>query len=69
MIPQTIAAIKQRKIGETANMSSIWKYYQGVNAITFIIAITTLFAIAIIVIGVKVFAMARMNPVKSLKEE
>ncbi|MBA4146181.1 MAG: hypothetical protein C0523_10475, partial [Cytophaga sp.] len=50
-------------------MSSIWKYYQGVNAITFIIAIATLFAIATIVIGVKVYTLARMNPVKSLKEE
>ncbi|PZR41318.1 MAG: hypothetical protein DI538_01540 [Azospira oryzae] len=50
-------------------MSSIWKYYQGVNAITFIIAIATLFAIATTVIGVKVCTLARMNPVKSLKEE
>jgi ABC-type antimicrobial peptide transport system permease subunit len=50
-------------------MSTIWKYYQGVNALTFVIAIGLLFIISILTIGYKVFAVATMNPVKTLRDE
>ena len=50
-------------------MGSIWRYYQEVNAVTFIISIGLLFAISIIAIGYKVFMAAVMNPVDSLKDE
>ncbi len=50
-------------------MGSIWRYYQGPNAATFVISIGVLFVISILAIGVKVFKAATMNPVESLKEE
>jgi ABC-type lipoprotein release transport system permease subunit len=53
----------------TVIMGSIWKYYQGVNAITFITAIGLLFTVSLLTIGFKVFSVATMNPVKSLQDE
>ncbi len=50
-------------------MGSIWKYYQGVNAVTFMVAISLLLTISLIVIGFKVITMARMNPVDTLSDE
>jgi putative ABC transport system permease protein len=50
-------------------MGSIWRYYQGANAITFVVSIALLFLISFIAIGYKVFKTATMNPVDSLKEE
>ncbi|MEK6782243.1 MAG: ABC transporter permease [Bacteroidota bacterium] len=50
-------------------MGSIWKYYQGPNAITFGISIGLLFVISFLAIGYKVFKAANMNPVESLKDE
>jgi putative ABC transport system permease protein len=50
-------------------MGSIWRYYQGPNANTFIISILLLFVISFLAIGYKVFKAARMNPVDSLKDE
>ncbi|MEQ1585372.1 MAG: ABC transporter permease [Cyclobacteriaceae bacterium] len=50
-------------------MGSIWRYYQGPNAITFIISIVLLFVISFLAIGYKVYKAATMNPVDSLKEE
>ncbi len=50
-------------------MGSIWRYYQGANAVTFIVSITMLFAICFVAIGYKVAKTAAMNPVDSLKEE
>ena len=50
-------------------MNSIWRYYQGVNAITFIISIGLLFVISFGTIGYKVFTVANMNPVNSLRDE
>jgi len=50
-------------------MGSIWRYYQGPNALTFIISIVLLFIISFIAIGYKVFKAAIMNPVESLKDE
>ena len=50
-------------------MSSIWKYYQGINAATFATAITTMLAVLVLAIGYKVFTVANMNPVKTLRDE
>jgi hypothetical protein len=50
-------------------MGSIWKYYQGVNVVTFIVSIGLLFTISFFAIGYKVFTVATMNPVNSLRDE
>ncbi len=50
-------------------MGSIWKYYQGVNILTFAIAIGLMFFISFVTIGFKIFSVANMNPVKSLRDE
>ncbi|MBL0739806.1 ABC transporter permease [Chryseolinea lacunae] len=50
-------------------MGTIWKYYQGVNGLTFLVSIGILFAVALVTIGYKVFDVATMNPVKSLRDE
>jgi putative ABC transport system permease protein len=50
-------------------MGSIWKYYQGVNSITFIISVGLLFIVSFVTIGYKVFTVATMNPVNTLRDE
>jgi putative ABC transport system permease protein len=50
-------------------MSSIWKYYQGVNAWTFVIAIGLLFTVSFLTIAHKLFSVATMNPVDTLRDE
>jgi ABC-type antimicrobial peptide transport system permease subunit len=50
-------------------MSSIWKYYQGVNVLTFVLAIGLLFVVSFFTIGYKVLTVARMNPVNILRDE
>jgi len=50
-------------------MGSIWKYYQGVNTLTFIASVSLLFATSFIVIGYKIFTVANMDPVKTLRDE
>ncbi|MEO5979600.1 MAG: ABC transporter permease [Chryseolinea sp.] len=50
-------------------MGAIWKYYQGVNVITFCAAISVLAVICVGTIGYKVFSIASMNPVKTLRDE
>lgn len=50
-------------------MGSIWKYYQGPNAETFIISVALLFAASAAAISYKVYKAATMNPVDSLKQE
>ena len=50
-------------------MGSIWRYYQGVNVLTFIVSIGLLFIISFLTIGYKVFTVATMNPVNSLRDE
>lgn len=50
-------------------MGSIWRYYQSPNSITFITSVALLFIICFLAIGYKVFKVATMNPVDSLKEE
>lgn len=52
-----------------ALMSSIWKYYQGVNSVTFVISVGLLFAVSFLTIGYKVFTVASMNPVNTLRDE
>ncbi len=53
----------------TVIMGSIWKYYQRVNALTFISSVSLLFMISFIVIGYKIFTLANMDPVKTLRDE
>ena len=50
-------------------MSTIWKYYQGVNVTTFCFALGVLAVICLGTIGYKVFSIASMNPVKTLRDE
>ena len=50
-------------------LSSIWKYYQGANVWTFLIGIGILFTVSFLTIGYKVFSVATMNPVTSLRDE
>jgi len=52
-----------------AVMGSIWKYYQGANAFSFAIGIALMMIVSIFTIGYKVFAVATMNPVKTLRDE
>ncbi|HEX6226493.1 MAG TPA: FtsX-like permease family protein, partial [Chryseolinea sp.] len=50
-------------------LSSIWKYYQGVNVWTFLAGIGILFLVSFATIGFKIFKVATMNPVNSLRDE
>ncbi len=50
-------------------MSSIWKYHQGVNAWTFVIAIALLFTVSFLTIAHKLFSVATMNPIDTLRDE
>jgi len=50
-------------------MSSIFRYYQSVNAITFITSIALLFFISGITIAYKVYSAASANPVNTLRDE
>jgi putative ABC transport system permease protein len=50
-------------------MKSIWRYYQGVNTMTFIISVSLLLAISLVTVGYKIYSVAVMNPVNSLKDE
>lgn len=52
-----------------ALMGSIWKYYQGSNALTFVLSIVMMFIISAVAIGYKVFSAASMNPVNTLRNE
>ena len=50
-------------------MGSIWKYYQSANVFSFAIGIALMLIVSIFTIGYKVFAVATMNPVKTLRDE
>lgn len=50
-------------------MSSIWKYYQGVNAWTFFIAIGLMFTVSLLTMGKKLFGVAKMNPIDTIRNE
>jgi ABC-type antimicrobial peptide transport system permease subunit len=50
-------------------MGSIWKYYQGVNVWTLVAAIGLLFGISFIAIAHKLFSVARMNPIDTLRDD
>jgi ABC-type antimicrobial peptide transport system permease subunit len=50
-------------------LGSIWKYYQAVNATTFVIAIGLLFTVSVLTIAYKVFGVAKMDPVNTLRDE
>lgn len=50
-------------------MSGIWMYYQTTNVITFVVAIMLMFLISALTICFKVYGVATMNPVKTLRAE
>lgn len=50
-------------------LGSIWKYYQGVNAVTFIVAVGLLLSVSIFTIAYKVIGVAKIDPVKTLRDE
>jgi ABC-type antimicrobial peptide transport system permease subunit len=50
-------------------MNTIWRYYQGVGVMTFVVSVILLFMISFAVVGYKILSVATMNPVKSLKDE
>jgi putative ABC transport system permease protein len=50
-------------------MGTIWKYYQPVNSVTFMISVGIMFVISFITIGYKVYAVATINPVNALRDE
>ena len=52
-----------------ALMGSIWRYYQGVNSVTLSIAVGLLFMVSFVTIAYKVFTVATMNPVSTLRDE
>jgi putative ABC transport system permease protein len=52
-----------------ALMGSIWRYYQGVNSVTFTISVGLLFIVSFVTIAYKVFSVATMNPVSTLRDE
>jgi putative ABC transport system permease protein len=52
-----------------ALMSSIWRYHQAANTLTFIFSITLLFAISALTISYKVYSAAATNPVNTLRDE
>jgi putative ABC transport system permease protein len=50
-------------------MGTIWKYYQGVNIWTLVAAIGLLFAISFMAIAHKLFSVAKMNPIDTLRDD
>lgn len=52
-----------------ALMKSIWRYFQPVNGVTFVTSVVVLFVIAAASVGYKIFTVATMNPVNTLKDE
>lgn len=50
-------------------MGSIWKYYQALNASTFVIAITLMFIASFLTIAQKLLAVAKMNPIDTIRNE
>lgn len=50
-------------------MGSIWRYYQGPGAVTFILSTFALFVVSLASIEYKIYRAATMNPVESLKVE
>ncbi len=55
----------------TANMimGSIWKYYQGANVFTFAASVGLLATVSILTVGYKIYSVATMNPVHTLRDE
>jgi putative ABC transport system permease protein len=50
-------------------MGSIWRYYQGANAWSFVIGIGLLFTVSFLTIARKLHSVAKMNPVDTLRDE
>lgn len=50
-------------------MSAIWKYHQGVNVFTFVIAVAVMFLASIGTIAFRVIGIASTNPVNTLRDE
>jgi ABC-type antimicrobial peptide transport system permease subunit len=51
------------------SMNAAWEYYEKVSPTTFIMSVTMIFFVALITVGYKIVATARMNPVKTLRDE
>jgi putative ABC transport system permease protein len=51
------------------SMNAAWEYYEKVSPTTFITAVTIILFVAFITVGYKIIATARMNPVKTLRDE
>ncbi len=50
-------------------MDSIWDFYQAATLLTFVWSTIILFLVSVLTIGFKVYNTARMNPVKTLRDE
>jgi putative ABC transport system permease protein len=50
-------------------MGSIWKYYQAVNVWTFVVGIGLLFTVCAFTIARKLYSVATMNPIDTLRDE
>jgi ABC-type antimicrobial peptide transport system permease subunit len=53
----------------TIIMGTIWKYHQDMNIATFAIGIGLLFTISFLTIAYKLFSVATMNPIDTLRDE
>jgi putative ABC transport system permease protein len=50
-------------------MKSIWVYYLKLDLVSFSVSIAIMFAIAAVAVSFKTFSTAKMNPVKTLRDE
>jgi putative ABC transport system permease protein len=50
-------------------MGTIWKYHQAVNAWSFVAGIGLLFTVSFFTIARKLFSVAKMNPIDTLRDE
>jgi ABC-type antimicrobial peptide transport system permease subunit len=50
-------------------LAAIWRYHQEVNIMTFSFAVALLIGVSLVTIGYKVFSLANVNPVETLRDE
>jgi ABC-type antimicrobial peptide transport system permease subunit len=50
-------------------LAAIWRYHQEVSITTFSLAVALLIGISLLTIGYKVFSLANVNPVETLRDE
>ena len=51
------------------SMDAAWEYYEKVSLTTFMASVLILFLLAVLTVGYKTMSTARMNPVKTLRDE